>query len=122
MQLMFRQAEEREMAKTVSSTEAKVNLGSIMDWAVENQDNVVVESRGKPRVVIVPFEAFEEYKRFREQARREAAFKRLAEIAQEVQAKNEDLSPEAADELAEEITREAVNHLVTKGKVTFQES
>jgi len=122
MQLMFRQAEEREMAKTVSSTEAKVNLGSIMDWAVENQDNVVVESRGKPRVVIVPFEAFEEYKRFREQARREAAFKRLAEIAQEVQAKNEDLSPEAADELAEEITREAVNHLVAKGKVTFQES
>ena len=43
------------MAKTVTASDAKNRLGSIMDWAVDNDDEVVIEKRGEPRVVMMPF-------------------------------------------------------------------
>ncbi len=43
------------MPRTISASEAKTRFGSIMNWAGESQDDVIVESYGEPKVVIIPF-------------------------------------------------------------------
>lgn len=47
------------MPKTVSASEAKNRLGAIIRWVVQNEDEVIVESRGEPKVVVVPFSEYE---------------------------------------------------------------
>lgn len=43
------------MAKPVSATVAKNRLGSLLTWVRQEQDEVIVESRGEPPAVSVPF-------------------------------------------------------------------
>ena len=87
------------MPKTISASEAKNSLGSVIEWAVENQDEVIVESRGKPKAVIMPFDDYEEYQQLREQARRRAVLARLEKLAETIGARNQDLTAETADAL-----------------------
>jgi prevent-host-death family protein len=108
------------MQRTVTATEAKAKLSDLMKWAVKTGDSVVVQSRGYPQVVIVPFAEYEELQELKERARRAAAIAELQKIAREVQARNADLTAEEADELAEEISRAAIEQLVAKGKVRFE--
>ena len=50
------------MAKVVSTTEAKNKLTSLVAWAAEHQDVVIVESHGRPRAVILSFAEYEKLK------------------------------------------------------------
>jgi prevent-host-death family protein len=91
-----------------------------MNWVTENQDQVIVESRGKPQVAIIPFSDYQRLEAFKEQKRREEALARLQQIAEEVQARNRDLTQEEADQLAEQITRETIDRMAAEGKITFK--
>jgi prevent-host-death family protein len=108
------------MPKTVSVSEAKNKLSAMLRWAVEQGDEIVVESRGEPKAVILPYEEYEELLLFREKTRRRAALKQLETLAEQMQARNADLSPEEAEQLAEEISQETVQRMVEEGKVRFQ--
>jgi len=44
---------------TISVSEAKNKLSALLKWAVENQDEVVIESRGRPKAVILPYAEYE---------------------------------------------------------------
>ena len=59
--------------KTVSASEAKTRFGVLLDWAVDHGDDVIVESHGKPKAVIVPFEAYRTMLKLREEPRRRDA-------------------------------------------------
>jgi prevent-host-death family protein len=83
------------MAKTVSATEAKTRFGTLMEWAVEASDEVIVESRGEPKVVIMAFAAYEQLRSLREQARREQALARLEQLRDQLQARQISEAPEA---------------------------
>jgi prevent-host-death family protein len=107
------------MSRVVTSTEAKAKLSELMRWAVASGDEVIVESRGAPQVVLLPYSEYEELQKLKERARREAALDQLRALAREVQAQNEDLSEEEAGPLADEITREAIDSLTARGKVRF---
>lgn len=61
------------MPKTVSVTEARNQLSALLDWAVNNNDAVVIESRGKPKAVIVSYGEYQELLVFREQTRKNEA-------------------------------------------------
>jgi prevent-host-death family protein len=61
------------MAKTVSVTEARNQFSALLGWAVNNNDEVIIESRGKPRVFIVSYAEYQEFLTLREQARRKEA-------------------------------------------------
>jgi prevent-host-death family protein len=50
------------MQRVVSATEARTRLGELMRRAVEGHETIIVERRGKPRVVIL---SVEEYQRLR---------------------------------------------------------
>ncbi len=108
------------MPKTVSAREAKNKLGSVVSWVLANQDDVIVENRGAPTVVIIPYTEYEKVQELKEQDRRRQAIERLRKLRDEVMARNQDLTPEEGDALADEIARDAVNSLVEKGKVRFE--
>lgn len=109
------------MPRTISVTEAKNKLSAILDWAVDNQDGVVVESRGRPKAVILPYAEYEAYLSMREKEQRRIALQRLEELAASVQAQNQDLSPDEAEQLADEISRETIERMVKEGKVSFKQ-
>lgn len=110
------------MTRSVSATEAKSKLSDLMKWAVKTGDDVIIQSRGYPQVVIVAYKQYEEIQRLKERARRAAAIAELHEIAREVQAQNEDLTYEEAEALADEISRAAIEQLEAKGKIRYERS
>ena len=109
------------MSKTVSVSEAKAKLSAMMEWTVTNQDEVIIENRGKPTAVLLPFSKYKEYRQTQKQAAREELLARLQRIAVEVQQKNLDLTQEETEVLAEEVSQETIQNLVKKGKVQFEE-
>ena len=110
----------KKMSKTVSVTEAKKQLSTFVKWSKENSDYVVIEVRGRPQVALVPYENLLLIQKAMEDERRQEAIARLIALAEEVSSQNEDLSDDEVDEIAEEISRGAVDGLVDKGKVKFR--
>ena len=108
------------MSKTVSVSEAKNRLSAVMDWAVKNGEEVVVESRGEPKVVILAYGEYQEFVALREKERRREAFRQLEALAEKIWAQTSDLSEEEAEQLAEEISQETIERMVKEGKVRFQ--
>ena len=108
------------MNRTVTATEAKARLGELMRRAVDSGDSIIVESRGKPQIALVPYVEYEELQKLKQRARREEAMRQLRELAREVQAQNQDLSEDEAASLADELTREAIDSLAAQGKVRFE--
>lgn len=116
----YRLDEVQDMARTISATEAKAKLSALINWAIENKDEVVVESRGRPKAVIIPYEAYEQFNELREHERRRQLLAQLEELAAQVQARNQDLTAEAADELADRFSREVIEEMVEEGKINYQ--
>ena len=108
------------MPRTVSASEAKTRFGSILKWAVESQDDVIVESYGEPKVVIVPFQEYERFVKLREEARRMEALARLEDLGERIRARNRDLSKRQADSLADRFAREVVEEMAEEGKIAYQ--
>ena len=108
------------MPKTVSATEAKNRLGAIIGWVLQNKDEVIVESRGEPKVVVVPFSEYERLKEIREQVRRQEALAKLEKLREKVRARNQDLSGEEADALADRFSREIIEDMAKEDKIKFK--
>ena len=49
------------MPKIVTATEAKTNFGAMMDWTVTEKDQIIVQSHGQPKAVIINYN---DYTRF----------------------------------------------------------
>jgi prevent-host-death family protein len=109
------------MPKTVSATEMQNRFGTIADWAVESEDDVIVESRGTPKVVLISFAEYEKLRQWREQERRQEVLQRIRALREQVRARNPDLTEETADALAEEIREKTLGRMVEKGDVTFED-
>ena len=70
--------------KTVSASEAKNKLGSMMGWVLNNQGEIIIERRGEPAVIIMSVEEYEKMKRLKEQARRTELLARLEQVRKRV--------------------------------------
>jgi prevent-host-death family protein len=109
------------MPRTVSATEAKNKLGSLIGWVADTRDEVIVESHGQPTAVLISVSAYEEMQALRAEARRARLLQRMRALRKESLARNPDLSPEAGDALAELAARDLVDDLIEEGKVRFEE-
>ena len=109
------------MARTISATEAKAKLSALIEWAVTNQDEVIVQSRGNPRAVIISYDAYEQFKSLQELARRKEALAELEALATKIQGRNQDLTEEGAEGLADQFTREVIDEMVREGKIKYQQ-
>ncbi len=110
------------MPKKISVSEAKNKLSAMLDWTVKQQDEVIVESHGQPKAVILSYDEYEKILALRQLANRQAALNRLEIIAARIQEKNLDLNEEAAENLADEISRETIRRMAEEGQITFQSS
>lgn len=108
------------MTKAVSANEAKNRLGSLLGYVSDEGDEVIVESRGKPKAVIMSIAAYEEVKMLREQKRRREALNELRALRAEVRGANQDLSDEDATEIANRVSHELIDRLGERGEITFE--
>jgi prevent-host-death family protein len=104
----------------ISANEAKQKFGAMMGWAVEHGDEVIVESHGKPKVVIMAYAEYETVRQLREQARRREALERLHRAKERVSARNRDLTEEQALALADRFVREVIDDMAAEGTLTFE--
>ena len=107
------------MPKTVTASEAKNDVDAIFDWAESHGDEVIVERQGTPRLVIMPYAEFAALAELRERERRRDAWQRLEAIRLRVQERNQDLTEEEADALADRFAREFVEDLIAEGKIHY---
>lgn len=103
------------MATTMTAQEAKEHLDALMDRASEGFDDVIVERDGEPRAVIVSFSDFQAMVELRA-ARREQAVADLRRISEEVSSRNQDLTDDQIEELANRASREATDSIISKLK------
>jgi prevent-host-death family protein len=99
------------MPKTVSSTEAKTQFGTLLRWASEKSDEVIVKFYGEPKAVIMPYQEYEAFLKLREKERRRQAWEAVEEIRRRVEARTPDLTREEAYRLAgfsEEVIQETI--------------
>jgi len=93
------------MTTAVSANEAKNRFGALLR-RVDEGDEVIVESHGKPKAALISYEAFQEVQELREQQRRRDALERLRRLGERAAARNQDLTEEQAIALAVEVGRE----------------
>jgi prevent-host-death family protein len=107
------------MSRTVSASEAKNRLGALIGWVLENRDEVIVESHGEPKVVLVPYSEYEEMQKIKEEVRRRKALAKLEKLRDRVRSRNNTLKEEEAQALSDRFTREVVAEMVKEGKLQF---
>ncbi len=110
---------EEKMSKRVSASEAKNRLGALIGWVLQNKDEVIVESRGAPKVVLLPYAEYEEIQEIKEAVRRRQALAKLEQLRKKVRSRNAGLSGKEAAALANRFTRDVIEEMVKEGKIQF---
>ncbi len=88
------------MIRTLSSNEAKQQWGSIMKSVGDDGDEFIVESHGKPKVVVIPFDEFEAFQKARKEQIRAEALMKLQAWDQKYADRNSDLSEQEVEQIA----------------------
>ena len=108
------------MPKTVSANEAKNRLGSLLGYVSDEGDEVIVETYGKPRAVIMSYAAYQEVQALRGQKQRADALERLRRLHERTAARNQDLTDEAAIEIADRVAHELIDEAADRGEMRFE--
>jgi prevent-host-death family protein len=112
--------EQTTMPKTVSANEAKNRLGSMLGYVSEENDEIIVESHGKPKAVIMSISAYEDVQALREKQRRADILERLRTFEARVGERNQDLTAEQVMELADRFAHEMIDDLAAEGRLVFE--
>lgn len=105
--------------RTVSANEAKQHWGEMIKAASQGED-VVVESHGKPKAVVISTEDYQEYLALKEKQRREDALQWLREFEASYDGRNDDLTEAQIEELADRAAHEIFDELAAEGKLRFE--
>jgi prevent-host-death family protein len=103
----------------VSTSQAKNQLSQLIQ-KTRSGEEVIVERRGQPVAVILSYQNYQDLIALREKARRQKVLMQLRELAQEVQARNQGLTKEEIDQVADDIVREAIDGLMRKGAFLYE--
>lgn len=106
--------------RTISSNDAKQNWGSVIGSVSAGEDEVIVESHGKPKVVVISFEEYKSVQELREKQRRADLLARFRNLSERIGQRNEDLSEERIEELADRFSHEFYEDLAREGKIHFE--
>jgi prevent-host-death family protein len=107
--------------KAVSVSEAREQFSSFINWTTQNQDDVIIQNRGQAKAVLIPYADYRLLQIAREQQRKKEAIEELKQIAQAVRSRNQIMTSNEAERVADEVTREAIDSLMAQGKVIFEE-
>ena len=87
------------MPRTVSSTQAKAQLGTLLKWIDQHDDEVIVELYNKPTAVIMTYDEYEEIVKLRRQERQRQAETQTQHTG-EIEVRNPEMLVEEASRLA----------------------
>jgi len=110
------------MPKRVSATEAKINLGAMMEWTVAEADEVIIESHGQPKAVLVSYSVYQAVQKIQEALRREQALAQLESLAMKVQRHQKPLSPAEAEATADQFVHDVIREMIAAGQIVYQGS
>lgn len=96
-----------------SISETRRQLSHHLKAIVQQGEDVIIHNRGRNEAVIISMESYRLLEEARELRRRQNALNRLKVIAERNIA-TYSVSPEEADKVADEITREAIDRLNEK--------
>jgi prevent-host-death family protein len=106
---------------TYTSTEAKNKFGELGMQVMDKGNPVMIENYGKIKMVLIPYEQYEEYQQLKEKQRRQEIWKKLEALREKIQSRmTEEISEEEALRIGDEITREAIQSLEDKGIIKFE--
>lgn len=108
------------MPKIMSSNDAKQRWGSVLGYVADHADEVIVESHGKPKAVVISVAAYEEFEALREQRRRAEVLERLRRLHERVAARNQGVSEEEESEFAERLSHELIDAMAARGDIVFE--
>ena len=109
------------MVRTISATEAKVNFGSVLRLVQEKDGVVIVENHGRPTAAIISIDEYQTLQASAERDRQVRALERLRVLQEQIAERNRDLTSDEADAIADELTRAAMQSLIAKGTLRFEE-
>lgn len=107
------------MSINVSVSDAKARLSGYMEWVVESDEGVVIESHGAPKAVLIPYKTYQQFIVWQEEQRRRQALAELQQLAQRVAARNQDLSASEGEALADRFARDVIEEMIAEGKVRY---
>jgi prevent-host-death family protein len=108
---------EDPMPRTITATEAKNRLGAYLRAVADDDEEIVIENHGRPQAVLVPYESYRTILDERDRNRRLEAVARLEALAARVRTRNDDLTEEQADELAQEIRDLALTQMMERDSI-----
>ncbi len=119
MTLNLQGISENKLAKTIPASKVKNQFGAVVKRALKTQDGIVVESRGVPTVVIMPYRDYQNFLKLKENARRKQALAQWETLRKKVSARNKDLSEEQAQKIAVTFSRDLIERVVKKRKAKY---
>jgi len=109
--------------KTVSLDQlaAEGRLRAVVAEVAAGGGDVLLEADGVPAAVVVSVTAYQalQAERQRDRERREAAWRQALAARERVRARNQDLTEEQAEELADRFIHEIVDEMAAEGKLRF---
>lgn len=109
----------KQPGRTVSATEAKSRFGTMIDWATKDNREVLVESNGTPKVVIMSYDRYQEVSRAEEEKKRREALENIRSLRKAVQEQST-LTEAEAEEVADRFVREVIDEMFEEGKLTYK--
>jgi len=107
--------------KTASVSETRQQLSQFLRTIKAGGDEVVIQNRGEAEGVLISYADYALLQAARLRDQRQAALDKLRRLAEENAPYNADLSEEEVDALADEVTRSAIDSLVEKDIIRFQD-
>jgi hypothetical protein len=109
------------MPKAVSANEVEGRFGALVDWAVEHEDEVIVEHAGQPQAVIMSFAIYEKVRPVKDRPRVEDALATMRRLREQIPSRNRELTEADVDEIADRFSDDVVDGLIEKGIVRFEQ-
>ncbi|MBK9944500.1 MAG: type II toxin-antitoxin system Phd/YefM family antitoxin [Kouleothrix sp.] len=110
-------------SKTISTAQAKAKLSEMIGLVASAEADVIIESHGQPKAVLISVAAYDEMQELRKQQRRAQALERLRAAREAIRARNSDITTDdQAEQVAEEFSQEFIQMLKEKRGVRFERS
>lgn len=104
----------------VSISEAKARLSRFVEQTAEEDEQIVIESHGNPKAVLIPYRDYAQFLAWQETRRRQQALDELQALKRQIQARNADISTQDGEDLADLYAREVIDGMIAEGKVRYE--
>ncbi len=103
----------------ISISDAKAGLSRLVERAAEENEQIVIESHGNPKAVLIAYSDFAQFSAWQEMQRRQQALEELRQLRQQIGERNRDLTAEESEALAGQYASEVIEEMIAEGKIQY---